>query len=77
MCHIRDLIAPAQLCVVMKANAYEHGLQALAPTAVAAGSDYLGICTNPEAAIARNLGLGVKLLLILFASSPSATIWSG
>lgn len=60
--HIRTLASPAQLCVVMKANAYGHGLKALAPTAVNAGADYIGICTNPEAAIIRDLGLKVKLL---------------
>lgn len=60
--HIRDRILPAQLCVVMKANAYGHGLAALAPTAVEAGADYIGICTNPEAAIVRDLGLNVKLM---------------
>ncbi|MGF1675615.1 MAG: alanine racemase [Rivularia sp. (in: cyanobacteria)] len=60
--HIRDRVQPAQLCVVMKANAYGHGLQQLAPTAVVAGADYIGICTNPEATIIRELGLDVKLL---------------
>ncbi|MEO1186048.1 MAG: alanine racemase, partial [Cyanobacteria bacterium J06636_27] len=51
----------------MKANAYGHGLQQLAPTAVAAGADYIGICTNPEATIIRNLGLDVKLLRLRMA----------
>ncbi len=65
--HIRDLVAPAQLCVVMKANAYGHGLKQLAPTAVTAGADYIGICTNPEAKIVRDLGLDVKLLRLRMA----------
>jgi alanine racemase len=60
--YLRDRIFPAQLCVVMKANAYGHGLAALAPIAVAAGADYIGICTNAEAAIIRNLGLNIKVL---------------
>lgn len=60
--YIRDRVTPAQLCVVMKANAYGHGLKTLAPVAVAAGADYIGICTNPEAAILRDLGLTVKIL---------------
>jgi alanine racemase len=59
---LRDRASLTQLCVVMKANAYGHGLKALAPTAVNAGADYLGICTNPEAAIIRDLGLNVKIL---------------
>ncbi len=60
--NLRAKVAPSLICVVMKANAYGHGLQALAPTAVAAGADYLGICTNPEAAIIRDLGLNVKVM---------------
>ena len=46
-------LAPAKLCVVMKSDAYGHGLGALLDTAVAAGADYLGICTNDEAARIR------------------------
>lgn len=65
--YLRDRVAPAQLCVVMKANAYGHGLEALAPTAVAAGAHYIGICTNPEAATIRHLGLDVKLLRLRMA----------
>ncbi len=65
--HIRDRVTPSQVCVVMKANAYGHGLKALAPTAVAAGADYIGICTNPEATIIRELGLDVKLLRLRMA----------
>jgi alanine racemase len=64
---IRDRVSPAQVCIVMKANAYGHGLQGLAPTAVAAGADYLGICTNPEAATVRQLGLNVKLMRLRMA----------
>lgn len=60
--HIKNKVNPSQLCVVMKANAYGHGLQALATTAVEAGADYLGICTNPEAKIIRDLGLDVKIM---------------
>jgi alanine racemase len=65
--HIRSRVKPSQLCVVMKANAYGHGLKELAPTAVAAGADYIGICTNPEAAIIRELGLDIKLLRLRMA----------
>lgn len=60
--HIREQISPAKVCVVMKANAYGHGLKALAPIAIAAGADYIGICTNPEAATVRNLGLDTKIM---------------
>jgi alanine racemase len=64
---VRKLVAPAKLCVVMKANAYGHGLEPLAPIAVRAGADYLGICTNPEAEKVRGLGLQIPLLRLRMA----------
>jgi alanine racemase len=64
---IRNLVAPAKLCVVMKANAYGHGLEALAPVAVEAGADCIGICTNPEAEKVRKLGLRIPLLRLRMA----------
>src|SRR5580693_5958391 len=64
---VRRLVAPSKLCVVMKANAYGHGLEALAPVAVDAGADMLGICTNPEAETIRRIGLNVPLLRLRMA----------
>ena len=34
---------------------------ALVPVAVAAGADYLGVCTNPEAAAIRQMGIDVPM----------------
>jgi alanine racemase len=65
--HIRRLVAPSKVCVVMKANAYGHGLAALAPVAVEAGADMIGICTNPEAETIRRLGLKIPLLRLRMA----------
>mgnify|MGYP001801021148 CR=1 FL=1 len=69
--HISKKVQPSQLCVVMKANAYGHGLEKLAPTAIEAGADYIGICTNPEAIIIRGLDLeaakNIKLLRLRMA----------
>jgi alanine racemase len=65
--YVRRLVAPSKLCVVMKANAYGHGLAALAPVAVQAGADMIGICTNPEAETIRNLGLQIPLLRLRMA----------
>jgi alanine racemase len=64
---LRRLVAPAKLCVVMKANAYGHGLATLAPVAVEAGADCIGICTNPEAETVRRLGLAVPLMRLRMA----------
>jgi alanine racemase len=65
--YLRCLVAAAKLCVVMKANAYGHGLEALAPVAVEAGADMLGICTNPEAETIRRMGLRIPLLRLRMA----------
>ena len=65
--YMRRLVAPSKLCVVMKANAYGHGLKELAPVAVQAGADMIGICTNPEADTIRNLGLQIPLLRLRMA----------
>ena len=65
--YLRRLVAPAKVCVVMKANAYGHGLSALAPVAVEAGADMIGICTNPEAEAIRQLGLNIPLLRLRMA----------
>ena len=59
---VREAVAPSKLCVVMKSNAFGHGLEALAPVAVSAGADYLGICTNPAAAAIRSKGLDLPIL---------------
>jgi alanine racemase len=65
--YLRRLVSPAKLCVVMKANAYGHGLEALASVAAAAGADMLGICTNPEAETIRRSGLKIPLLRLRMA----------
>jgi alanine racemase len=65
--YLRARVAPSKLCVVMKANAYGHGLEALAPVAVEAGADVIGICSNPEAETIRRLGLKVPLLRLRMA----------
>jgi alanine racemase len=64
---LRQTVAPAKLCVVMKSNAYGHGLAELAPVAVEAGANYIGICTNPEAEAIRGLGLNIPLLRLRLA----------
>jgi alanine racemase len=65
--HLRQLVAPSKVCVVVKANAYGHGLEALAPVAVDAGADMLGISTNPEAETIRRIGLKIPLLRLRMA----------
>ena len=65
--YLCEMVAPARLCVVLKANAYGHGLEQLAPAAASAGAGYLGICTNPEAAAIRNAGIDLPILRLRMA----------
>lgn len=47
----------ARLCAVVKADAYGHGLDRIAPAAIEAGADCLGIVDNWEAACIRQSGI--------------------
>jgi alanine racemase len=64
---LREHVAPAKLCVVMKADAYGHGLDGLASTALQAGADMIGICTNPEAVSVRQVSVDAPLLRLRMA----------
>lgn len=65
--HLRKLVEPASVCVVMKANAYGHGLAGLVSTAVQAGADVIGICTNPEASTVRAAAPAIRMLRLRMA----------
>src|ERR1700759_220413 len=69
--YLKQLVPPAKLCVVMKANAYGHGLEALLPAAIEGGADLIGICTNPEAAAVRRHGFRSIPLLRLRMALPA------
>ena len=43
----------SKLCIVLKANAYGHGISQLAPVAAANNADYIGIVDNWEAQLIR------------------------
>lgn len=64
---LKDHIYPTKLSVVMKANAYGHGLAGLAETAISAGADSIAICTNPEAHIIRAVSKDIRLIRIRMA----------
>jgi alanine racemase len=64
---LRRHVAPAKLCVVMKADAYGHGLECLVDTAVSAGADKIGICTNPEATVIRQMDSDIPVLRLRMA----------
>jgi alanine racemase len=57
----------SQVMVVVKANAYGHGLLPCARAAVAAGADWLGTAFLEEALALRDSGIGVPVLAWLFS----------
>ncbi len=61
---IRARVAPARVMVVLKANAYGHGLLAIARHAVRLGADYLGVAVLEEGMLLREAGLDVPILVL-------------
>ncbi|MFC6286252.1 alanine racemase [Nocardioides sp. GCM10027113] len=53
---LRELVAPAQMMTVVKANGYGHGMIEVARAARAAGTDWLGVATIDEALALRASG---------------------
>lgn len=53
----------AKLCLPVKANAYGHGLVAIAQTAVAWGVDYLGVSCLQEGALLRQAGITIPIIV--------------
>jgi alanine racemase len=53
---LRELVAPARLMVVVKADGYGHGLAESARAARDAGADWLGVATLDEALALRAAG---------------------
>jgi len=64
---LRRHVGDTQLMTVVKANAYGHGVDRIAPTARAAGVDWLGVATVEEAVALRALGDTGPLLCWLAA----------
>lgn len=59
----------AQLCAVVKANAYGHGASAVARAALSAGASRLAVASSGEAAQLRSAGIVDVPLLVLGALS--------
>ena len=62
--NLRDLVAPACLCAVVKADGYGHGAVAVSRVALDAGADWLGVAQVEEAVALRRAGLDAPLLLL-------------
>jgi alanine racemase len=61
--NIRAHVAPAKVLVVLKANAYGHGVDGVAPF-IAPFADYIGVALVEEAIHLRALGIAAPILVM-------------
>jgi alanine racemase len=61
--NIRAHVAPAKVLVVLKANAYGHGVDGVAPF-IAPFADYIGVALVEEAVHLRRLGIATPILVM-------------
>ena len=66
---IRDLVAPARVCVVVKADGYGHGAAEVAAVAQETGDTWLAVALAAEGAELRAAGITAPILLL---SEPTA-----
>lgn len=59
---IKALVSPAKFMLVVKANAYGHGIRLISEIAEKAGADWLGVTSAAEAIDVRETGTQVPLL---------------
>lgn len=70
---IRERVGPnVAVMAVVKANAYGHGLEAVAQTAIAAGCQWLGVATVPEGAALRAANVAERIALLTTALAVEA-----
>ena len=60
---IREKVAPAKVMLVVKANAYGHGLTEVART-IAPLADYLGVAVLEEGILLRELGITEPIIVL-------------
>lgn len=61
---LSDLIAPSQVCTVVKADAYGHGDVPVATTALKSGASLLAVALVEEGVRLREAGIGDPILLL-------------
>jgi len=61
--NIREHVSPAKVLVVLKANAYGHGVDGVAPF-IAPFADYIGVAIVEEAIHLRKLGIATPILVM-------------
>ena len=60
---IRKRVAPAKVMLVVKANAYGHGLVPVS-RALAAKTDYVGVAVLEEGILLRQLGIAAPIIVL-------------
>ncbi len=59
------IVAPSELCAVVKANSYGHEATEVAKTAILAGASWLAVATIEEGISLRDGGIKVPILLLV------------
>lgn len=59
---LKKYMEPCKLCVVVKADAYGHGIDRIVPVAVEAGADYLGVTENWEVKAIQEKGIKLPII---------------
>ncbi len=60
---LKSLASNSKMCVAVKANAYGHGVDIVAPILDTAGADFLGVANINEAHQLLNIGINKPILL--------------
>lgn len=72
---IRSLLAPEkELLAVVKANAYGHGAERIAFTALDAGADRLGVATLGEGVQLRKAGIMAPVMVLGYVAADQAQV---
>ena len=61
---VRDLVAPAAVCAVVKADGYGHGSVEVARAALDAGATWLAVALPSEGRVLRDAGVDAPVLLL-------------
>ena len=69
LAEVKALVGPkTQICAVLKADAYGHGISLLMPSVIKATIPYVGITSNEEAAAVRASGYTGKIMRLRTAT---------
>jgi len=68
---VRELVAPAALCAVVKADGYGHGAVAVAQAALAGGATWLAVALVEEGLALRRAGVEAPVMVLSEAPPPA------